>query len=261
MILRVTRDRKNGAMRSAVILTSATAIAAVAAAVLSPSPGAAAPRSFTVKSTLAGTTTLPHRIHWLGIPSLPESKTREVDFLIDGQLKWVELHRPYSYGYNGNYLVTTWLRPGLHRFTVVAIAKDRTRATVSSSARVGTATPPPTKLAGTWDRIVTSAEAGTSGRAGRWTLAIDKVGWRILDPTRHGALIDVAYLSAATLEARGGIATRNHDSHEGNIWCDEPFQPVRYQWSVDGDTLTISLAGPKRCDGESQVLAGEWTRA
>ena len=61
---------------------------------------------------------------------------------------------------------------------------------------------------------MTAAEAGVSGSPGRWTLAVDPVGWRILDPTHHGALVDVAYLSSKTLELRSGIATRNHDSHE-----------------------------------------------
>jgi len=64
------------------------------------------------------------------------------------------------------------------------------------------------------------------------------------------------------LEARSGIVTELPASGlEGNVWCDSPFEPVRYRWSVDGETLTLSLAGPKRCDGESQVWAGEWTRS
>jgi len=221
---------------------------------------AAGAGSFTVKSTLSGKTVLPHRIHWLGLPSLPESKIREVDFLIDGKLKWVERHAPYSYGYDGNYLVTTWLAAGTHQFTVVAIAKDTTRASASSRARVGVAPLPPAELAGNWSRIVTKTEAGTSGRPGRWTLSVDSVGWRILDPSRHGALVDVAYMAPGRLEARGGIATRNHDSHEGNIWCDEPFQPVRYHWAVAADTVTLTLDGRKTCDGQSDVWAGDWTR-
>lgn len=216
---------------------------------------------FTVSSSLSGTSVLPHRIHWLGRPSLPPAKIREVDFLIDGKLSWVEHHAPYSYGYDGNYLVTSWLSPGMHTFTVTATATDRTRATVSSKARV-TASPaaPPADLAGSWHRDVSKSEAGGSGRPGTWTLTVDKLGWRILDPSHHGALVDVAYLSTGVLELRGGIATKNHDSHEGNIWCDEPFQPVRYQWTATADTLTLSLAGPKRCDGQSNVIAGEWSR-
>lgn len=216
--------------------------------------------SFTVRSTLTGKTDLPHRVHWLGIPNLPESQIREVDFLIDGKLSWVEHHRPYSYGYDGNYLVTTWLTPGMHEFTVTAIAKSGGRATTTAKAWTTAPSPPPAELAGTWGRNVSKAEAAGSGRPGLWTLTVDAVGWRILDPSRHGALVDVAYLSSGHLEARGGIATRNHDSREGNIWCDEPFQPVSYSWSVSGTTLTLSLAGPKRCDGESSVWAGDWTR-
>ena len=156
--------------------------------------------------------------------------------------------------------MTSWLTPGTHQFTVTAIAKDGTRATASSTARTSRPKEPLSDLAGHWSRIVTAAEAGVSGSPGRWTLAVDPVGWRILDPTHHGALVDVAYLSSKTLELRSGIATRNHDSHEGNIWCEEPFQPVRYQWRVSGDTLILTLSGRKLCDGQSEIMASSWSR-
>jgi hypothetical protein len=164
---------------------------------------------FTVRWTLAGATTLPHRIHWLGVPSLPESKMAEVDFLIDGTIRWREHHQPYSYGYDGTYLVTSWLRPGVHRFDVVAVSKDHGRATASTSARVQPAAAPPAGLAGEWERVVTKDEAAKaeSSPPGRWRLTIDEVGWRFRDSGTHGALVDVAYLSPGTLEARGGIAT------------------------------------------------------
>jgi hypothetical protein len=51
--------------------------------------------------------------------------------------------------------------------------------------------------------------------AGRWTLSIDKVGWRILDPSGHGALIDVAYLSTGTLEACAAC------DGESKVWAGE----------------------------------------
>lgn len=217
--------------------------------------------TFTVSSTLTGRQVLPHRIHWLGKPSLPESQIREVEFLIDGRRAWVEHHAPYSYGYDGNYLVTSWMTPGLHTFAVVAVATDGQRATVSSKARTLRSAQPPAVLAGSWRRTVSLREAGPAGRAGIWTLTVDRVGWRLLDPSRRrGALIDVAYLSPATLEARGGIATRNGDPRENNPWCDEPFQPVRYHWRVAADRLTLALAGPSRCDGQARLWAGDWTR-
>jgi hypothetical protein len=217
--------------------------------------------SFTVSSTLAGRRVLPHRIHWLGRPTLPPAKIREVDFVVDGRRAWVERRAPYSYGYDANYLVTSWLHPGQHTFTLVAIATDGSRATVSSRARSVAPRPPPRALAGSWHRHVSTAEANGSGPAGTWTLTVDAIGWHILDPSRaRGALIDVAYLSPGTVEARGGIATRDHDPRENNLWCDEPFQPVRYNWRAEGGELTLTLAGPRRCGAQSRVWAAVWTR-
>jgi len=239
-------------------------IAAVVAAVGVATTGIAVAsqgKAFTVSSTLTDSQILPHRIHWLGRPSLPPAKIREVDFLIDGRRSWVEHHAPYSYGYDGNYLVTTWMKPGLHTFTVVAVARDGRRATISSQAQTLAPKPPPAALAGLWHRKLSAAEAGSSGPSGMWTLTVSAVGWRLLAPTRRrGALIDVAYLSSNVIEARGGIATRDHDPRENNGWCDEPFQPVRYHWRVAGNRLTLTLAGPQRCDGQSRVWAGAWTR-
>ena len=109
--------------------------------------------------------------------------------------------------------------------------------------------------------MVTKGEAGNSGRPGQWRLIVDKVGWRVLDPTDHGALIDVVYLAPGRIEARGGIATRNRSAREGNVWCEEHYRRVRYAWSVAVETLTLSLAGPARCDGQSNVWAADWVRS
>jgi hypothetical protein len=236
-------------------LSGAVAVGATGSAIASRTT------SFTVSSTLSQKHVLPHRIHWLGKPSLPPSKIREIDFRIDGRQAWVEHHAPYSYGYDGNYLVTSWMRPGLHTFTVVAVATNGRRARISSRARTGPAKAPPAALAGSWQRQLSAADARGSGPAGVWTLTVSSVGWRILDPTRErGALIDVAYLASNAFEARGGIATRAHDPRENNLWCDEPFEPVRYHWRVAANRLTIALAGPRRCHGQSRVWAGDWTR-
>jgi hypothetical protein len=207
---------------------------------------------------------LPHRIHWHGIPSIPPAGVKEVDFLIDGKIRWREQRPPYTYGNDGNYLVTTWLSPGRHRFTVTAISTDHRSATTSTTIRVLPGAPPPADIAGTWTRILTKAEAGGAidSAPGRWRLTIDKVGWKFRDPGTHGALVDVAYLAPGTIEARGGIATKLPGrGDEGNIWCDAPFEPVRYRWVVESDTLTLTVAGPKRCDGQSNVWARTWSRA
>lgn len=39
-----------------------------------------------------------------------------MDFLIDGHQLWVEHNTPYFYGDDGNYLVTSFLKPGKHIF-------------------------------------------------------------------------------------------------------------------------------------------------
>ena len=244
------------AVVAASVVGSSAAIPGSAAAT-----GAAKP--FKVTTTLDGKKVLPHRIHWYAFPSIPASKVAAVDYLIDGKLSWVEHHAPYSYGYNSNYLVTTWLTPGRHQFTVRAIATDGRRAIDSSVARVLPALPPPAMLANTiWKRTLTAAQ--THGQPhGTWVLSISKVGWKIKVPPVGANLIDVAYLSPGLLEVRGGIWTRpapNNNPEEGNGWCDEPFQPVRYHWSVNGSLLTLTLAGPKRCDGQSVIIAGQWTR-
>jgi hypothetical protein len=244
-------------MRTACVVSVAGAIAlAVSASGL-----AGQSTTFTVASTLSGKRMLPHRIHWLGKPSLRASEIREVDFLIDGKLSWVEHHSPYTYGYDGNYLVTTWMAPGLHTFRVVAVATNGRRATTVSQARTPAPKSPPAELAGHWHRKLSPAEARGSGPPGIWTLAINDVGWRILAPSgRQGALIDVGYLSSNSLEARGGIATRDHDPRENNPWCDEPFAPVRYHWRLTANQLSLTLVPPRRCDGQSRIWAGTWTK-
>jgi hypothetical protein len=223
---------------------------AVAAAAIGSAFATSGASPFTVSSTLSDKPALPHRIRWLAKPSLPPSKIREVDFLIDGRRAWVEHHAPYSYGYDGNYLVTSWMKPGRHTFTVVALAIDGRRATTSSRAQTSAPQPPPAALSGSWRQT-----------SGTWTLTINAVGWRLRD-TAHGegALVDVAYISSGLLEARGGIATRNDDPRENNPWCDEPFQPVRYRWQVAAERLRLTLAGPRLCDGQSRVWAGDWRR-
>lgn len=226
---------------------------------------ASAPAAFTVRSTLTGKKVLPHRVHWYAFPSLPPAQIREVDFFIDNKLSWVEHNAPYDYGFNDNYLVTTWLKPGLHQFTVRAVTADGRRAAkTTSSARTLPATPPPAPLAGRWTRTLSPAQ--THGQpSGTWILEISKIGWwiKVPGPGPGANLIDVGYLAPNLLELRGGIWNMPHPENnptEGNGWCDEPFQPVRYHWKTTATTLALSLAGPRRCDGQSTIIAGNWKR-
>lgn len=241
--------------RVASVVLLAFVVAASSAAARS---GAGDAQPFIVTSTLDGRKVLPHRIRWLGRPNLAASKVSEVRFLIDGKTRWIERNPPYTYGDDGNWLVTSWLSPGRHRFTVRAKAKGGRAAQRTTIAQVLPAPAPPAELAGTWKRTLT-------GFGGTWVLTVDKVGWKIRDPFGTGNLIDVAYLSGGRLQARGGIWTRPHSDQEGNGWCEDRNAPVDYRWAVSGSTLTLTLDGLDRCvsqgrEAQHVVWAGAWTK-
>jgi hypothetical protein len=67
-----------------------------------------------VTSTLDGLAARSHLIHWQAFPSGPSFDVSEVDYLIDGKQLWVEHNAPYFYRDDGNYLVTSFLKPGKH---------------------------------------------------------------------------------------------------------------------------------------------------
>jgi hypothetical protein len=214
-----------------------------------------------IKTTLDGKKVLPHRIHWVARTSLPEYKVRAVTFLIDRKVRWIERSAPYTYGGNENWLVTSWLTPGTHRFSARVTSIDGRRTATTTVARVVPAPAPPSEMNGTrWTRIYTQAEAGDAP-AGKWTLSIDSSGWRIRDPNGEGAFIDVAYLENGLLETRSGIWTRPHNPYEGQAWCEDSNAPARFNWRVDGSSLTFSFVSPSRCDHFGPFMSKTWSRA
>ena len=147
-------------------------MAAVAGVVGGPSAsGAPAAHSITVSTTLDRKTVLPHRILWQAFAKTPSSSIEEVDFLIDGKLRWVEHHTPYIYsGLDGRgYLVTSWLAPGVHRFTVFVKTTTGRSGSKTIRAKVLPTPDPPSGLAGTWQRTVDASAAPAAGSAGNPT--------------------------------------------------------------------------------------------
>jgi hypothetical protein len=224
-------------------------------------PGASAPTSpakLTVTSTLDGLTALPHRIHWQAFPR-PTAGITEVDYLIDGKQLWVEHVIPYFYGDDGNYLVTTFLTPGAHTFTVRAVDASGHVATDKVSATVPTAPSPPAGLAGTWKAFFPQPSAGSctgnNGQptpcppAGDWRLVIRPTGWQVYDTAGSGGLYDVIYPSPGLAEIQTGMAT-GHPNTDGNAWCsmgagDRPAgrPPVLVRWTVKGNMLSFTPVG------------------
>ena len=217
----------------------------------------------TVTSSLDRTSMLPHRIAWQAKTNAPAASVGEVDFLIDGKLCWVEHNAPYWYGSDGDWLVTSFLTSGVHRFTVRVKTTDGRSALDTHRARVGKPPSLPSNLAGNWAQSIGAARAG--GFAGTWHLRITPAGWHTLDPKGGVGLIDVAYLSGHLLESRSPVWTRPAgppgSSTEGNGWCDAPYPPVRFHFSVSDSVLTLQLVGPDRCGGEHVIWAGTWTRS
>jgi hypothetical protein len=248
----------------ALTLTAAACSQGSASAVRTASP-AASTAKLTVTSTLDGLTALPHRIHWQAFPSGSPSDVSEVDYLIDGKLRWVEHSAPYFYGSDGNYLVTSFLTPVTHTFTVRSIWTGGRTATNTVRAQVSPAPAPPAVLVGTWRRFQDQMGPG-SPPPGNWRLVINSVGWAIDDTSGGGSLLDVAYVSPGLLEIRQGMFTAPDSQLDGNAWCNnEPGPTVRLHYAVQGNTLTFTPIGTRGCGGGDYVTGsgwrGKWTRS
>jgi hypothetical protein len=213
-----------------------------------------------VTSSLTGHTTLPHRIRWTATPTVAPDQISEVDFLIDGHRAWVEHNAPYDYGDDGNFLVTSFLSPGSHTFTVKAATIGGNTARTTVTANVPAAPAPPSALAGTWKRFLKQTDP-SGPPSGSWHLVINPVGWTIDDTSGGGNLLDVAYLKPGLVEIRSGMAT-GHDKVVGtaadedlNGFCNnEPGMPVRYRWSITGSRLHFRYVSGQACPGFTRFL-------
>jgi hypothetical protein len=256
--------------------------------------------AFTIRSSLDGKTTLPHRIAWIAYPSAAV-EAPGVEFLIDGKVVFRNRLEPYAFGADGRdetqqkkvrtgYLVTSWLSPGSHRFTVRAqrasTAGGRVIATKTVVARVLRSPAPPAALAGTWRRSVprpvpgdpgalySSGRGGSSPRdpapAGPWTMIVDRRYVQHAAPT--GYSINSDYVAGPqTIRFAGPVWTipriplAPSSGHNANPaewgWCDPWGRETTYNWSVEGETLTLEpTGGTDACKQRGTIFTGEWTR-
>ena len=268
------------------------AVAALATAVALPAAAQAKKPAFAVTSTLDGKTVLPHRLRWIAHTQVAAAKVDRVDFLIDGKLTWVEHQAPYTFsddegGAHLGYLVTSWLKPGRHRFAVRVVTRDGARVSHAVTARVVPAPDVPAALAGTWRRTLTDVAAapadGSAGNPtgtiippGTYTMVIDarmiQMRWPGVyrvpqsDDTGAGWIIDSDFtLGGTTLTALGPVtlaAVHDPPAAEAGWWCWQDGPAGAYDWSVSGTTLTLSpQGGSDPCGVRGFVWSGEWTRA
>ena len=248
-------------------------------------------RPFTITSTLDGKKVLPHRIRWLASPKVHGAEVEQVEFLIDGgKPRWVEKEAPYNFGEDEagkhlNYLVTSWLAPGRHRFIVRATASDGRKSADTVVARVRPAPKPPGELGGVWRRSVPDTSGapadGTPGNptgnvfpAGTYKMIIDRRWIQVRFPgkyrvpesdgTGEGWILDSDYTaSAASLRALGPVTFELHRDPaqaEWGWWCWQDGPAADYRWSTNGDTLTLNPKGTDPCTSRSFIWAGDWTR-
>lgn len=227
-----------------------------------------------VRSSLDHLTRLPHRVHWLAYPSVPKAQVKEVDFLIDGgPVRWVEKNPPYSFSDDGGYLVTSWLTPGRHRFTVRVLTKDGRVGSETATALVAAPPAVPTALAGTWTRQVTgSTEPGWPN--GTYRLRFDR-RWIELDhpgpfdpvksvPTGDGYINYLDWTAGKNrfhVQSSVTLKTQGPKDRVGGWLCEPGGPGTEYSWSVTADTLTLRpTGGADTCPIRGFVWSGQWTK-
>jgi len=244
-------------------------------------------QSLVVTSSLDGKKVLPQVTRWIAHPNVAPAEVTQVDFLIDGKLRWTEQLAPYNYGSDDEkghlgYLFTSWLTPGMHRFTAVVRATRGRTARDVVTARVLPSPRPPVALAGTWTRQLTAQDAakadpkyGTDNvpPTGKWRLVIDRVGVWELDPLGTG-IVQGYSVNGDTLHSYAPITMvprkPNRDPGQisrfgvhidagGGVDCDESGPFGTYRWAVADDQLTLSVV-KEPCGQRRAVYEGTWTR-
>jgi len=197
--------------------------------------------TFAVNSSLDGKAVLPVRSHWIAYPKLDpaQGQVAEVDYLIDGFHSWTARSAPWYFGDNGNWLVTTILRPGVHTFTVRAVAPPDKVAVDTFQARVVAPPRPPAALAGSWSR------------AGR-TLFIAKTGWTI-GPNQ---IFDASYLGNGNVELGPEVIDRPEQPPTCGT---SPPQSWKATLSASRKRMELRPIGSESCRTRLAVLRGTWT--
>jgi len=269
----------------------ATLLGLLAVAVLAGPAAASFRQTFKITSTLDGKTVMPHRIHWIGRPTIPSAQIKEVDFLVDGKVCWIDHKAPYVFtgdenGKDLGYLVVSWLTPGMHRFTVRAVANNGSTAVDTVTSRVLPPPEVPAALAGTWRRVITDTSGapkqGSAGNPtdtgtppGTYTITFDKRWIHDVFPCTDspctfiektgagGEFVDDWTPGTKTFYVVGSVTFRllKDTDRLGGWWCLQSGPPATYSWSVSGDTLTlVPLGGRDACTVRQFIWAGQWTR-
>jgi len=267
-------------------LLAGLALATVAATVAAAGAfGAGKPLAIT--SNIDALKVLPPQSRWIARPNIAPAQVDEVDFLIDGRLRWIEHGAPYVYagdddGRQLGYLFTSWLSPGKHRF--VTRVKTTSGATAADAvlARVVAAPAPPPSLAGTWTRTLTKEDVAKEDpqyddafvpMTGTWRIVVNRIGIWELDPV-GGGIVQAYSINGGALHAYAPIMMMprqasgdpgsihrfgNRIDVGGGLDCDQSGPVGGYRWSVADRQLTLT-AVHEPCGQRRAIYEGTWTR-
>jgi hypothetical protein len=213
----------------------------------------------------------------------PNVAVKQVAFFVDGgKARCIAQEAPYAYAQDG-YLVTSFLKPGKHRFTVRATGYDGSVASTSVVARVVPALEPPAALVGTWQRTVDATDAPppppgaydpTLTPSGTYTLTFERRWIRDAFPgtfvypasnkTGNGFVFLSDYVPGGrSFHVQGEVVFHplSYKEAEGGAWCSFGGPGADYSWAVSDDTLTLApIRGHDACAIRGFIWAGEWTR-
>jgi hypothetical protein len=215
-------------------------------------------RTFKLTSSLDGKKVLPTRTHWRARPDVPSSKVARVNFLIDRHLIWTEHQAPYFYGGNdgsrANSLVTSFLEPGRHTFTLRAVTFGGRAATDTVKARVVQAPPAPAQLVGLWTQ--TSCLAACN--PGPVTVTITTLGWGFLPQPPQGDRWDARYLTGDKVVFGPEVIT-SRKSPQGAFCGVDPLFTYTYTIAADDQSFRLTPDGSDPCSDRAP-LSGTWKK-
>jgi len=200
----------------------------------------------------------------------------QVEFLIDGEQKWVEHDAPYYFDDDEQVLPPWLLGNGPHDLTARVTTTDGASAVVAAHVTVDTDLTQNQRVAGTYHRVVTKADInralpyrveskgafGDIPPTGRWTLDIGPDGKIVgVDPGGDTSIpfVEPYTLQGAQMRLYGPAVWSQPDPKTPSLFC-EPERPSDYTWHKSGSALTLTPV-QKVCADRDIVFAGTWTRA
>jgi hypothetical protein len=200
----------------------------------------------------------------------------EVDFLIDGEQKWVERDSPYYFDDDEQVLPPWLLGNGQHDLAVRVTTTNGASAKVVAHVTVDVNLAQDQVIAGTYHRVVTKADVrralpyripskgafGIVPPPGRWTLHFEPEGKIVgVDPLgdTSNPFVEPYTLTGSQLRLYGPAVWLQPNPDSPSLFC-EPERPSDYTWDLSGSSLTITPT-QKICADRDIVFAGTWTRA